>query len=211
MLCLLEDLNKCAEASLCQKWIPFTRPSSEPMVSSCDLLLGRPEHTCRGFPVSLINVLYETIFWDYTIDSISSVSWVTWTNLHRFPVSAMNVLYKTIFQVSLLSTQWAVSWETWMNMQRLLCARYECPWQEHLATKSIIMTWPALSPKKPEKWTCRGFPSVTDVQHFQDQLPTKTIIFPQSSVPWGDLNNEHGEPRFPQCHWEMAFFRPSCH
>ena len=42
------------------------------------------------------------------------------------------------------------------------------PFQEHLSCKNIVLPQQALSPRRPEQWTCRGFPSVTDKWPFQD-------------------------------------------
>ena len=62
------------------------------------------------------------------------------------------------------------------RMQRLPCGSGECPLQDHLPSKPIILTQWTISPGRPEQWMCRGFPSVTDKWPFQDYLPINTVI-----------------------------------
>ena len=45
----------------------------------------------------------------------------------------------------------SVSWETWTNVQRLPCVSHECPLQDCLPSRPIILTWWALFPGGPDK------------------------------------------------------------
>ena len=116
---LLGDLNEKFKGFLVSVIMFFTRPSSEKAYSIKSFLSvihlklspGRHERMCKGFPASVMNTLYKTIFQVslcllyscipqcHQLEALSS------SRLERkcgdFPVSVMNGLLKTIFWVSL--------------------------------------------------------------------------------------------------------------
>ena len=130
----------------------------------------------------------------------SSVSWVTLTmNVQLSPVSLMDGLFVTIFRAQLcwLSPgRLSISQETWINVKMLPCATDECPFKDHLLSRTPLTqssvfweTWTIplhrlpcvtdsnLPLRRPEKWMWRGFPCITNSK----------LCLP------GDLNNEHVE------------------
>ena len=137
------------------------------------LSVGRPEWICRGFPVSMLNAFYKTIFWVsllYWLDELSPGSAAQTSR--GFPFSVMNVLYETIFWVTLsyqcnklyLSGDLEMYVEALpvseilscfpgdlMNIQRIPCISNEHPLQGHLPGKPIILTWWVLSPGRTKQ------------------------------------------------------------
>ena len=130
-LCLLGDLNKCAEASICP-WTPATRPSSKltyhtdlnsawakpsPDSPMTDLfktifqaLICRapsprtPEQKCRGFPVSVVNALYKTTFWlgpSYWINELCLQWHLNNERKEASSVSPIQGLFKTTLSLEL--------------------------------------------------------------------------------------------------------------
>ena len=100
------DLNKCVEASWCHWWMPFTRPSSEPMVLTQQAMSpGRTKQTCRGFLyqwlISFRRSFLSTTYWlrvclPADALSLKRLEWMC----RGFPASVMSALYKVIFQLS---------------------------------------------------------------------------------------------------------------
>ena len=107
---------------------------------------GKPKWMCRGFPVSVMNALYKTIFsvsvsyWPHKLCLLEDL------NEHRcFPVSVMNGLYKNIFWASLsywpLSPRRPVQW---------MCRGFSSvidtqPFQDHLTAINITSNQMSLS------------------------------------------------------------------
>ena len=103
-----------------------------------------------------------------------------------------NCFFKTIFQVKLSYwleglyprrlKQWpcrghchqlgsSISWKTLtMNMHSTV---FNCATDEWLFQDLLSYWIKALFPEDPEEWTCRVFPSATNVWPFQDYIPNK--------------------------------------
>ena len=60
-----------------------------------------------------------------------------------------------------------------------LCVTDECPFQDHLPSKTILLSEWTMSPGRPE-WMWRGLPCATDECPFQNHLLSKTI----KSIGW---------------------------
>ena len=83
----------------------------------------------------------------------------------------------------------SVTWQTWaMNVQSLpQCQTDKHPFPDHLLTKTIMSTQRALSPRRPEQWTCSLLQwnwnthfntilaSVNHQQLFKDYLLSRTL------------------------------------
>ena len=151
MVCLLADLDECAEDSMCQWWMLFRWPSfNKPVCWFHELCLpGDLNNECaEAFPV----LLMELSLWADVL-SHRSPEWVC----KGFPVSGMNTLYKTIFWAFGIDLMSSVFRETWRNIQRLSIVSNECPLQDHLPSKLIRLIQQAPSPRRSEQWMCRGF------------------------------------------------------
>ena len=149
----------------------------------------------------------------YHIDPMTSVSQETWMNMQRLPVSVMNVPHNTIIQVSLsyqcdepclpgdLDKQWMCRGFPSITDMKFcilgdLSMHAGLPYvsdkhhlQDHLLSKPILLTQWVLSPQRPEWWTCRCFPSVTNNGLFKTIFWVK--LSPQRLCLQGNLNNEY--------------------
>ena len=145
-----------------------------------DLLVGalspqKSEQTCRGFPMSVMNVIYTTTFQGYLWFWLNKLWFLT--DLNEFPVSVMNAHYKDIFWVSLSYQLDKLCLLGDLNNEygevRLLQCYQKWPFQDHLATKSIISTQSSVSQENTSKF-CLPWTWTMNAQ---------TWVFPKSDIP----------------------------
>ena len=129
------DMNIYTEASLCQWWMPFIRPSSEHMTMNQQALSPeRPELTCRCSPLVQTNSLFKTIFqvqiyWLIALNLLADVlspgrpEWMC----RCFLVSVMNALYKIIHKAILLT--WQALYPLDLNNECTGISLPQCHWQ----------------------------------------------------------------------------------
>ena len=147
----------------------LSRPSFKYNLQTLRTLPGYLNQHERGFPVSVINALYNTIFWAYSIDSTMSVSWETWTmNVQRLP----QCHWWTAFSRPSSKYKYPTDWRL------CLLGKLNNKHAEHFKTILwVILSYQlikVLSPRESEQWKCRAS-SVTNKWPFQDHLLSKTI------------------------------------
>ena len=216
MLCLLVGLNEHRIQMLppCHLWTSSSTQSSKPMVLASTLLPRRPEWMCRGFPVSVINAFYKTIFWVSLSYQVSKLCLLGDLNKLRpcqchWPIAFSRPPFKHKSTDSELDLQ-ADALSPGRSEQICRCFPMSAM---NALYKTIFWAYGInLSYVSKETWmNMERLSCISDECLLQDHVLSSLLYLLDELCLPGYLNNECGELRLPQCHQEIAIPRPSCH
>ena len=163
-------------------------------------------------PLSPTHSLFKTIFW--VSKALSPWRTEQWTCTAEFsPMSLTNFHFKTILWVNLSYWLRALTCrrcEQWMYTAVFPSITDEWPFQDHLPSITTVLSRRPLCPVRPDILMCRPvFSSVTNDYPFKTIFKVKLSYQLDELSLMGVQSNECTEQSLPQCHWWMAFSRPS--